>query len=183
MNTYDRFVSQFRPTSLLVKSSYFDFLLKSSPYFDADRTFFVVHPKRKSFIRTAFCGEFDYTPDDQPCSELLPEMRHLNNIGMPDDVIRRVWRHIPRLHILVTRITPDLHHVTVILRGDCFWPVSDEEGRNVDQLRTDADLAPILARIATMEGFDVAAWQRFERALTVATEKLISSGPISERVH
>ncbi len=182
MNNYDRFVSQFRPPSLLVRSSYFDFGSKPSPFFDADRTFFVIHPERKTFIRTAYCGEVDYTPDDQPFMELLPKMKHLNNIGMHDDVLLRIWRYIPRLHVLVTRITPELHHVTALLRGDAFWPSADEEGRNVDRCRTDAHLAPVLARIAELEGFDVAAWQRFDAALTAATNNVIPC-PTNARVH
>ena len=182
MNNYDRFVSQLRQSSLMFRSSYLDFKSKPSPFFDADRAFFVIHPQRNNFIRTAYCGEVDYTPDDQPFMELLPKLKHLNNIGMPDDIILSIWRYIPRLHCLVTRITPEIHHITVLLRGDAFWPSADEEGRDVDQFRSDADLAPVLKRIAEMDGFDIAAWQRFDAALTAATNKLIPRST-DARVH
>lgn len=182
MTIYDQFASQFRAPSLMLRSNYFDFRSKPSPFFEADREFFVVHPQRRSFIRQAACGEFDYTPDGGPFGEELPKALHLDTLGMPDALIRKVWRLIPSLHVLVSRIDPECHNITVLLRGPHWWKRHDQEGRSVDSLQSDAELAPILRKIAAMEGFDIAAWQRFATAFDHA-QHLPMQSSIATRVH
>lgn len=163
MDIYDRFVSTFRTPSLMLRSNYFGYASKPSPYYKTDDAFFVANSHRRSFLRPAYCGEFDMTPDDRPYSETLPKLKYLRTFGVPDAAMLSAWRHIPRLYVLIQRITPDTHNVTALLRGRAFWPMGERNGQQVDTCQSDAELTPVLKQISAIEGFDVKAWQDFEQ--------------------
>lgn len=127
--------------------------------YDADSSYFRT-TQRRAFIREARCGEFDYSPSSGSFMEEYPRL-NFQNAPLPNDVMRSLWEHIPRLWILVMNLGDGTHHVSTIYRGDAMWPIADRNGSDTAQFKTDAELSEALAKIQACEGFDIQAWKRF----------------------
>jgi hypothetical protein len=127
--------------------------------YDSDRTYFRAS-QRRAFIREARCGEFDYTPSNSVSMETCPTLQ-LQKVTLPNEALKDVWEHIPRLWVLCVELSEGTHQVTTVYRGDALWKVADCDGSDVAKFEDEAELSEALSKIQACEGFDKAAWERF----------------------
>jgi len=130
-----------------------------SSLYDADRTYFRT-TKQRAYIREARCGEFDNTPSSGIASENYPSLV-LQSIGKPNAILARLWKRVPRLWVLVADLGNGTHQVVTIYRGDPLWKVTDREGLDIADIRSDVELSAALEKVQACEGVDQAAWVTF----------------------
>jgi hypothetical protein len=131
--------------------------------YDADHSYFRT-TRQSAFIREARCGEFDYSPSSGLSMETYPTLE-LQSVPLPNEVLRSVWKYIPRLWLLVMDLGEGTHHVATIYRGDPMWKLADREGIQTAQFKSSNELSEALAKIQECEGLDIAAWERFCKEL------------------
>jgi hypothetical protein len=167
------------PSSLTLNLSRFD-----SPQHHLHRSIYAndcdylrVHPKRNRLLRESNCGEFDYGPSTGPFMETYPKLQ-FQSAQLPDEIMRRMSGDIPRLWVLVTKLAIGVHQVTTIYRGNPFWKIVERDAREIAYFDSDEDMLPVLAEIQKREGFDLKAWEVFEKkyldAITLDAVKRIS---------
>lgn len=135
--------------------------------YESDRNQFRV-TRQPSFIREAHTGEFDASPSNSVSVETYPSL-NFQSVAVPKEALKSVWKHIPRLWIMVTEITAGTHHVSTIYRGNAMWPVAEIDGSDIAQFKSAEELAQALEKIQDCEGLDQASWKHFcERAWDAA---------------
>ncbi|MDE1178473.1 MAG: hypothetical protein PW789_18015 [Edaphobacter sp.] len=112
------------------------------------------------FIREAYCGEFDYTPSSSINAVTHPAL-NLLKVPLPNEILKSVWEHVPKLWVLVTDHGEGVHHVSTIYRGDALWPVVEREGIQTAQFDSSEGLSQALEEVQKREGFDDVALKRF----------------------
>lgn len=127
--------------------------------YEADRIYFRTS-RHRAFIREARTGEWDYTPSNSASMETYPALE-LQKVTLPNEALKDVSEHIPRLWVLCVELSEGVHQVTTIYRGDAMWRVADRDGNDVAQFDDEGQFAAALATIQAREGFDKAAWERF----------------------
>jgi len=170
---YQRLISEadsfFNPGSLSVNISRIDTVAKHrfNSLFDADCTTLRTL-KLNSFIREARCGEFDYTPSKHPVQEHC-EGTEYHQPHQPNGILKQMWKEMPRLWVLVTRLDSDLQRpgrisaikVEALFRGDAMWKTRDVEGSDVALFRSNDEYLFALQYIQQCSGFDKHAFLRF----------------------
>ena len=127
--------------------------------YEADGIYFRTS-RHRAFIREARTGEWDYSPSNSVSRETCPALQ-LQKVTLPNDALKDVWQHIPRLWVLCVELSKGVHQVTTIYRGDAMWRVADCDGNDVAKFDSEAQFSEALAKIQASEGFDKAAWERF----------------------
>jgi hypothetical protein len=127
--------------------------------YEADRTVFQVKRVR-AFLREAITGEFDYSPNSNATMEQYPTLM-LQTIEAPCELMRSIWKDIPRLWVLVTAIDDGIHKITTEFRGDPFWECIEFEGRNISKFQSSKELSQVLTEIQKREGVDAEPLKRF----------------------
>jgi hypothetical protein len=127
--------------------------------YEADRTYFRT-TKQRAFIRESYCGEFDYSPSSSLNVVTYPTLIY-QNVPKPNELLKSLWKFIPKLWLIVTDYGEGVHHVTTIYRGDAMWAVEDREGIDTAILKTPADLSEALSKIQQCEGTDEPSFVRF----------------------
>jgi hypothetical protein len=127
--------------------------------YESDRDYFRI-TRQRAFIREARCGEFDYSPSSHPISEQYPSLQ-FQSVPQPNDVLKAVWEHIPRLWVLCVELGQGRHQITTIFRGEPMWKVVDRDGSDVAQFKSEDEFGEVMDKIQACEGLDKAAWERF----------------------
>lgn len=127
--------------------------------YDSDRTYFRTS-RHRAFIREARTGEFDYTPSNSISTETYPTLE-LQKVALPNEPLKDVWQHIPRLWVLCVQLNEGTHQVSAVYRGDAMWPIAERDGSDVATFDSEADFSDALTKIQACEGFDKPAWERF----------------------
>jgi len=127
--------------------------------YDADRMYFL-STRQSSFIRESYCGEFDHSPSSSISAVTYPSL-NFQTAPLPNEILKSVWKDIPRLWVLVADHGEGVHHVSTIYRGDAMWTVEDREGIDTARFDTPEGLPEALAQVQEREGFDEHAWKRF----------------------
>ena len=117
----------------------------------------------RSYIREARCGEFDYSPSSGPTMEIYPALQFQSAV-LPNEMLRSLWKLIPRLWVLVTDLGAGTHHVSAIYRGQPMWNVIDLCGFDAAVFKSNPEFLAPLSKIQACEGFDIEAWTRFSQA-------------------
>ena len=132
-------------------------------------------------IRSAYCGEFDYTPSIQLSMEQYPTLE-LQKVALPNDLLRTMMKQIPALWCSIADLGNKTIQVTAIYRGKAFWPVEERDGRMVARFKSADDVYGALAAIQSSEGLNKQQWEAFCREYWDAAA-LDSASESSERVH
>jgi hypothetical protein len=127
--------------------------------YNLDRDHFQI-TRDASFIREAHCGEFDYSPSRIFAVETYPALQY-QRVPLPNEILRRVGKFIPRLWVLVTDHGEGTHHVISVYRGEPLWKIQERDGRDTAHFKSVKQLNEVLAKIQACEGFDLPAWERF----------------------
>ena len=157
----DALVRSLFPGSISLHASRIDTKDKHShrALYEADHCYFVT-TRKQSFIRAARCGEFDYSPSNDPFMERYPDLA-FQSASMPSETLRAMWKEIPRLWVLVTDHGNGTHHVSSVYRGAPLWAIEYRDGSETAQFKSNDDLCKALETIQACEGFDMPAWKQF----------------------
>lgn len=129
--------------------------------YEADRIYFRT-TKLHAFIREVYCGEFDYSASSSLNVVKYPPLNY-QSVANPNQLLKSLWKFIPKLWVLVTDYGKGVHHVTTIYRGDAMWQVEDREGIDVAILKSSEELSEALSKIQQCEGTDESSFVRFAK--------------------
>ena len=127
--------------------------------YEAEFNYFRIMRKRW-LIREARTGEFDYTPSIAPFVENYPNL-NLQSVSAPTHLLRKMWKHIPRLWVYVNECNRGTHVVSTIYRGRPMWKTEERDGLLLAKLSSEEELASVMGKIQACEGLDQEAWTKF----------------------